>query len=198
MLDAPLSVSRRQFAVEKIVIRSDTIIICHIRAKPRREQTDRGELREILHPADTTYVLRDQASLVALTEDVVKTSAIEGELLNIKSVRSSIARRLGLDIVALHRAVDQAQQSVDAVLAKARFWQRFIGVPMNERQIKLVNRLLDGFEGKLTSSKWAAIAKCSPDTALRDINELVENDVLRKSSSGGHSTSYALNEWPAG
>ncbi len=100
-------------------------------------------------------------------------------------------------LAALHRAVDQAQHSVDAVLAKARFWQRFTGVPMNERQIKLVNRLLDGFEGKLTSSKWAAIAKCSPDTALRDINELVENDVLRKSSSGGRSTSYELNEQPA-
>jgi Fic family protein len=101
-------------------------------------------------------------------------------------------------LAALHRAVDQAQQSVDAVLAKARFWQRFTDVPMNERQIKLVNRLLDGFEGKLTSSKWAVIARCSTDTALRDINELVGNDVLRKSSSGGRSTSYELNEQPAG
>ena len=69
---------------------------------------------------------------------------------------------------------------------------------MNQRQIKFLNRLLDGFEGKLTSSKWAAIAKCSPDTALRDINELVGNDVLRKSSSGGRSTSYELNEQSAG
>jgi Fic family protein len=92
---------------------------------------------------------------------------------------------------ALHRAVDQAQHSIDGVLAKARFWQRFAGVPMNQRQIKFLNRLLDGFEGKLTSSKWAAIAKCSPDTALRDIDELVGNDGLRKSSSGGRSTCYA-------
>lgn len=64
---------------------------------------------------------------------------------------------------------------------------------MNERQVKLINRLLDDFEGKLTSSKWAAIAKCSPDTALRDINELLVKGVLRKSSSGGRSTSYELN-----
>jgi Fic family protein len=94
----------------------------------------------------------------------------------------------------LHRAVDQAQVTLDAVLAKARFWQRFAGTPMNERQAKLLNRLLDGFEGKLTSSKWAAIAKCSPDTALRDISELLALGVLRKSVAGGRSTTYELNE----
>jgi len=96
----------------------------------------------------------------------------------------------------LHRALDQAQHKLDAVLAKARFWQRFAGTPMNERQVKLLNRLLDGFEGKLTSSKWAAIAKCSPDTALRDINDLLARGVLRKSAAGGRSTSYELNEPP--
>jgi Fic family protein len=60
--------------------------------------------------------------------------------------------------------------------------------------VKLVNRLLDGFEGKLTSSKWAAIAKCSPDTALRDITDLLGRGVLRKSNAGGRSTSYELND----
>lgn len=95
---------------------------------------------------------------------------------------------------ALHRAVDQAQHALDAVLAKARFWQRFAGTPMNERQVKLLNRMLDGFEGKLTTSKWAAIAKCSPDTALRDINELLALDVLRKAAAGGRSTHYELSE----
>ncbi|MBW4947622.1 DUF4172 domain-containing protein, partial [Klebsiella pneumoniae] len=66
------------------------------------------------------------------------------------------------------------------------------GLAMNERQVKVMNRLLDGFEGKLTSTKWAALAKCSQDTALRDITELVEHGVLRRSSSGGRSTSYEL------
>jgi len=94
----------------------------------------------------------------------------------------------------LHRAVDQAQHTLDAVLAKARFWQRFAGTPMNARQVKLLNRLLNGFEGKLTTSKWAAIAKCSPDTALRDINELLAHGVLRKAAAGGRSTHYELNE----
>ncbi|MCC5793478.1 MAG: Fic family protein [Chromatiales bacterium] len=97
---------------------------------------------------------------------------------------------------ALRRAVDQAQHTLDAVLAKARFWQRLAGMPMNERQVKLLNQLLDGFEGKLTSSKWAAIAKCSPDTALRDINDLLTRGLLRKSDAGGRSTSYELNDPP--
>jgi Fic family protein len=92
----------------------------------------------------------------------------------------------------LHRAVDEAQHTVDAVLAKARFWQRWATTPLNERQVKWLDRLLDGFTGKLTSSKWATIAKCSPDTALRDINDLLERGVLRKSPAGGRSTSYEL------
>ena len=99
-------------------------------------------------------------------------------------------------IQTLQRAVDQAQHTVDTVLAKARYWQCWATLPMNERQVKLLNRLLDGFEGKLTSSKWAAIAKCSPDTALRDINDLVALGVLHKADAGGRSTSYVLSDLP--
>lgn len=94
---------------------------------------------------------------------------------------------------ALHRAIGQAQHTLDAVLTKTRFWQHYTGTPLNDRQSKVVNRLLDGFDGKLTTSKWAAIAKCSADTALRDINELVSRGMLRRSTSGGRSTSYELN-----
>ncbi|MEF8701286.1 MAG: Fic family protein [Candidatus Accumulibacter sp. UW20] len=92
----------------------------------------------------------------------------------------------------LQRAIDGAEETLAAVLAKASFWQRWAGTPMNERQIKLLNRLLDGFEGKLTSGKWAVIAKCSSDTALRDIHELLARGVLMKSDAAGRSTSYAL------
>ncbi|VTU18602.1 mobile mystery protein B [Variovorax sp. PBS-H4] len=92
----------------------------------------------------------------------------------------------------LLRAVQGAEASLSAVLLKFRAWQRWAELPLNERQIKLLNRLLDGFEGKLTSSKWAAIAKCSADTALRDIGDLVARGVLKKSESGGRSTSYEL------
>jgi Fic family protein len=97
-------------------------------------------------------------------------------------------------LATLHRAVNQAQYTLDAVLAKARFWQHWATTPLNERQVKLINQLLDGFEGKLTSSKWAAIAKCSPDTALRDINDLLALGVLKKTDAGGRSTSYELKE----
>ena len=96
----------------------------------------------------------------------------------------------------LHRAIGEAQHSLDGVLAKTRFWHRWAATPLNERQVKLVSRLLDGFDGKLTSSKWAAIAKCSSDTALRDITDLLARGVLRKSDAGGRSTSYELDDSP--
>jgi Fic family protein len=102
-------------------------------------------------------------------------------------------------LATLHQAVDQALHTLDAVLVKTRFWQRWTApgsASLNERQVKLINRLLDGFEGKLTSSKWAAITKCSPDTALRDITDLLARGVLRKSDAGGRSTSYELTDSP--
>lgn len=95
-------------------------------------------------------------------------------------------------LTTLHRAINQAQHQLDAVLSKARMWQHWAELPLNARQVKLLNKLLDGFDGKLTSSKWAAIAKCSPDTALRDINDLRARGVLVKAEGGGRSTSYVL------
>ena len=260
--------------------------------------------------------LRDQAAAQVLTLDVIKTSEIEGERLNADSVRSSVARRLGVDIgalapadrnvdgvvdmvldatgnyaqplttkrlfgwhaapagdpvlkaglahlwfVTLHpfddgngriaravgdmalaradqsatrfyslsaqiqgerkayydqleraqkgtldatawlewflgcllRAVQAAENTLAAVITKARFWQHWAGIPLNARQHKVLTRLLDGFEGKLTSSKWAAITKCSSDTALRDITDLLDHGVLVKSPAAGRSTSYELS-----
>ena len=92
----------------------------------------------------------------------------------------------------LLRAIQGADETLAQALGKARFWQQWAGVPLNDRQIKLINRLLDGFDGKLSSSKWAAIAKCSQDTALRDISELLTLGVLTKSAASGRSTSYEL------
>ncbi|MEY4591436.1 MAG: hypothetical protein RIR18_331 [Pseudomonadota bacterium] len=92
----------------------------------------------------------------------------------------------------LLRAIEGAQETLSAVLLKASFWKRWAGTPMNDRQIKLLNKLLDGFDGKLTSSKWALIGKCSQDTALRDITDLLERGVLMKSGANGRSTSYEL------
>ncbi len=92
----------------------------------------------------------------------------------------------------LSRAIASAHSTLDAVLVKARYWQRWAGMPFNERQVKMLNRLLDGFDGKLTSSKWGSIAKCSPDSALRDITQLIVLGVLQKTPGGGRSTGYEL------
>jgi Fic family protein len=92
----------------------------------------------------------------------------------------------------LRGAIDGAQATLGAVLEKAHFWERFAKEPLNERQIKVLNRLLDGFEGKLSTSKWAKLAKCSQDTAYRDILNLIERGALKKDPGGGRSTSYSL------
>jgi Fic family protein len=92
----------------------------------------------------------------------------------------------------LGRAIDGAQTILSAVLAKARFWECIQGISINERQRLVLNRLLDGFEGKITTSKYAKLAKCSQDTALRDILPLVERGILVRNPEGGRSTSYSL------
>jgi Fic family protein len=97
-------------------------------------------------------------------------------------------------LVCLSRAFDGAETILAGVLRKARFWERHRGDALNERQRDMLNRLLDGFEGKLTSSKWAKIEKCSPDTALRDINDLLARGILVRDEAGGRSTSYSLVE----
>src|SRR4051812_12751372 len=212
--------------------------------------------RLIGHMEALGFDLRQEAVLQTLTGDVVKSSEIEGETLDAEQVRSSIARRLGLDIGALKpadrhiegiadlalarsesspqrfysmstqirqehrayydilertqkgtmditpwmcwflgclgRAIDAAQSTLGSVLAKARFWERARDVALNDRQRLVLNRLLDGFEGKLTTSKYAKIAKCSQDTALRDILPLVESGILVRNPEGGRSTSYSL------
>jgi Fic family protein len=100
-------------------------------------------------------------------------------------------------LACLGRAIDGAQTTLAAVLAKARFWSAISGLAINERQRLVLNRLLDGFEGKLTTSKYAKLAKCSHDTALRDILPLVERGVLVRNAEGGRSTSYALGHFSA-
>ena len=106
----------------------------------------------------------------------------------------------GLDITTwlewflgcLDRAIDGAENILAGIFHKAHFWEAHTHKPFNERQRAIINRLFDGFEGKLTSSKWAKLANCSQDTALRDIDDLVKSGVLVKEPGGGRSTSYAL------
>ena len=92
----------------------------------------------------------------------------------------------------VNRAFDNVEVTLSAVLRKARFWKSNATLTLNDRQRLILNKLLDSFEGKLTSSKWAMIAKCSQDTASRDIDDLIDKGILIKDAAGGRSTSYSL------
>ncbi|MDE6449215.1 MAG: Fic family protein [Muribaculaceae bacterium] len=94
----------------------------------------------------------------------------------------------------LEKAITRASATIELTLEKAAYWDKFHDVDINERQRKVINRLWDGFEGKLTSSKWAKICNCSQDTALRDINDLISKGMLRNSGEGGRSANYLLSE----
>lgn len=96
----------------------------------------------------------------------------------------------------LDRAFDKADDTLSAVMDKARYWDAIKDQPLNERQQRVLNRLLDGFEGKLTSSKWAKLTKSSQDTASRDIDDLIRKGILVRGAAGGRSTSYELAPLP--
>lgn len=226
------------------------------------------------------FDFQDEAMLTTMSLELVRFCEIEGEVLNLTEIRSSIARRLGINTAGLvpasryvegivemlldatqhydqplsddrlfgwhnvlfptgrsgfyaievakyrtgemqvvsgpmghekvhyeapkpervpeemHRFIDRALSSTEetlaSVLAKARFWENHRGLVVNERQRKIINMQFDGFFGKLTSGKWAKIGKCSTDTALNDIKDLVEKGILRKNNEGGRSTNYSL------
>ena len=88
----------------------------------------------------------------------------------------------------------RAEETVKRVVSKSSFWQRHREIPMNERQVRVVNMLWDGFTGKLTSSKWAKITKTSQATALRDITDLIEKGILTAAADGGRSSNYLLKD----
>jgi Fic family protein len=98
----------------------------------------------------------------------------------------------------LINAIDSTDETLSKILHKAEFWKIHSTTILNDRQQKIINRLLDGFDGKLTTSKWGKINKCSQDTALRDIQDLIKKDILQKEASGGRSTNYELKEMPGG
>ena len=96
-------------------------------------------------------------------------------------------------LLCYDKSLTSAEITLAGVILKARYWEFLKTKNLNERQKLLLNKLLDNFEGKLNSSKWGKIAKCSQDTALRDIQNLLEQGVLSKEEGGGRSTSYFLN-----
>jgi Fic family protein len=103
-----------------------------------------------------------------------------------------ITRWLLWFFACLDRAFDGAEVTLASVLGKARFWNALAHENLNDRQRKVLNRILDGFEGKLTNSKWVTLTKTSNDTALRDIEDLARRGILVKDAAGGRSTSYSV------
>lgn len=103
-----------------------------------------------------------------------------------------ITKWLNWFLARLDEAFEQAEATLGSVLNKARFWDAIENTPLNQRQRLVLNRLVDGFDGKLTSSKWAKLAKCSQDTASRDIDDLIRKAILTRNATGGRSTSYDL------
>jgi len=94
----------------------------------------------------------------------------------------------------LDQAIQGAEIVLEKVLSKARLWDSLANVAINERQRLMLNKISTGFEGNLTTNNWAKMTKCSHDTALRDINELIEKKVLLKNDAGGRSVSYLLRK----
>ena len=92
----------------------------------------------------------------------------------------------------LEKALINTEESLQNVFQKAKFWELHAQTTLNKRQVFMINKLLDNFFGKLSSSKWAKMTKCSRDTALRDILYLIENDILEKENRGGRSTTYKI------
>ncbi len=95
----------------------------------------------------------------------------------------------------LYRSLKSTEETMEKAFYKTEFWDKHKDTVLNSRQRLMLNKLFDGFEGKLKSSKWAKITKCSPDTALRDIKDLIEKGILKQEKSGGRSTNYELNEF---
>lgn len=130
----------------------------------------------------------------SLSNQILQEKKLYYEVLqNTQFSDGDITKWLSWFLNCLYRALVSSEESIKKVLYKTEFWDKHKATVLNARQRLMLNKLLDGFEGKLKSSKWAKIAKCSSDTALRDIKDLIEKEILKQEESGGRSTNYDLN-----
>ncbi|MDA3906221.1 MAG: Fic family protein [Bacteroidales bacterium] len=129
----------------------------------------------------------------SLSNQILQERKVYYEVLqNVQFKNGDITEWLIWFLKVLFRALQSTETSIEKVLYKAEFWDKHKDTELNSRQRLILNKLFDGFEGKLQSSKWAKIAKCSADTALRDIQDLIKKGILRKETAGGRSTNYEL------
>lgn len=105
-----------------------------------------------------------------------------------------ITEWIQLFLNCLINAIKASEAVLTKVLFKANFWNKNAKTLFNERQKNMLNKILDDFDGKLTSSKYAKISKCSKDTAIRDLNDLIEKQILQKVAAGGRSTNYEVKK----
>jgi Fic family protein len=125
---------------------------------------------------------------------LVEKKAYYAILKKVQHSTGDITEWLDWFLNCLYRALTNTEQTLKRVLQKADFWDKHKETVLNSRQRLMLNKLFDGFEGKLKSSKWAKITKCSADTALRDIKDLIKKGILQQEKSGGRSTNYELTE----
>jgi Fic family protein len=129
----------------------------------------------------------------SLSNQILQERKVYYEILQrVQSSDGNITEWLVWFLNCLYRAIENTDETVKKVLRKAEFWDNHKETVLNSRQRLMLNKLFDGFDGKLKTSKWAKITKCSPDTALRDIKDLIDKGILRQEESGGRSTNYEL------
>ena len=145
------------------------------------------ENRAVLRSAICRPTLRASFGFVS-----IPVIAIDPTLTTASPVASALVRSWSMS--CMHRTSDGVQYVLSSVTFKAKFWERAATISLNDRQIKVLNRMLDGFEGKMTSSKWAKIGKCSQDSANRDIAALLEHGLLERGPGGGRNTHYVITQ----
>jgi Fic family protein len=129
----------------------------------------------------------------SLSNQILQERKVYYEILQrVQSSDGDITEWLVWFLNCLYRAIENTDETVKKVLRKAEFWDNHKETALNSRQRLMLNKLFDGFDGKLKTTKWAKIAKCSPDTALRDIKDLINKGILIQEESGGRSTNYQL------
>lgn len=145
--------------------------------------------------SDLLLALSDESSqrYYSLSSQILLERKLYYDILNkVQYSGGDITEWLEWFLSCLHRAMKSSDATMQKVLLKAEFWDKHHETILNSRQRLMLNKLLDGFDGKLKSSKWAKITKCSADTALRDIKDLIEKGILKQEDSGGRSTNYEL------
>jgi Fic family protein len=155
---------------------------------------DNGRIARALSDMFLTRADNSPQRLYSLSSQICSRKEMYHDVMkNMRNGNLDITEWLRWYLYCLETELEETENSLTRILEKSKFWERYRLIRLNERQVKMINLLWEGMDDKLTSSCWATVNFCSPDTALRDIQDLIQKNILRKRNSGGRSTSYALN-----